>query len=212
MLFSSDAIASEDTRRTGALLLELKKRFPDLVPPGDPKLLRYDDRTELAQTAELIALLEQGKHVSLVTDAGTPLISDPGYILVKEARKRGIPVVAVPGPSAVVTALSVSGLPVDKFLFLGYPPEKQSHRVKQFEAMQAIMQGPIGPTAVWYVAPHKVSQTLLDMKAVFGVINITLARELTKVYEESWTGSIDAALERHEEFKGELVLMVHLSR
>ena len=212
VLFSSDAIASEDTRRTGALLQELRKRFPEHVPSGEPALIRYDDRTELSQTAEIVALLESGKQISLVTDAGTPLISDPGYVLVKEARKRSIPVHAIPGPSAVVAALSVSGLPVDKFLFLGYPPEKQSHRIKQFETIQTIMEGPIGPTAVWYVAPHKLEQTLLDMKSVFGAIDISLARELTKVYEDSWTGSLDAALKRHEEFKGELVLMIHLSR
>lgn len=147
-------------------------------------------------------MLAGGRNVALVSDAGTPLISDPGYRLVSEAIKRGIKVVPVPGPTAALAALMASGLPTNRFLFLGYPPEKQSHRKKLFRSL------PKGTTAIFYCAPHKLRQTLTDMRDVFGDIGMVIARELTKAHEEIWRGSLYEALARS--FKGELVLLLSL--
>ena len=137
-----DIIACEDTRTTSQLLNLLSTKFAHVHnfsgSAHQPKLIRYDDRTEISKAPEILELLTQGKSVALVSDAGTPLISDPGYVLVREARKRGIPVISVPGASALLTALTSSGLPADKFMFLGYPPEKQSHRFKLFTQIVSI--------------------------------------------------------------------------
>ncbi len=238
-LFSVDIIACEDTRRTGLLLQELKKRFSSVItsipvipanagiqsiksldprvklaslelrrsgPEDDglPKLIRYDDNHELTQTPLLIQKLSEGKSVALASDAGTPLISDPGYKLVHEAIKRGFKVVSIPGPTAAIAALSVSGLPTNNFLFLGYPPEKQSHRIKLFQSLSK------DATIIFYCAPHKLLQTVSDMKDVLGDIDIVVARELTKIHEEIWRGTISEALKHFSNPQGEFVLLLNL--
>ncbi len=211
-LFSVDIIACEDTRRAGQLLSELRKRHEDLAnTASELQFFRYDDHTEQTGTPELLRLVSEGKSVALISDAGTPLISDPGYILVREARKHGVPVISVPGPSAMLTALTSSGLPADKFLFLGYPPEKQSHRLQLFRSLyQCINTLKQKPTIIFYSAPHKLAGLLEDLRNIFGDIRITICRELTKVYEERWTGTVTEALVKKEPFKGELVLLFHL--
>ncbi len=227
-LFLVDIIACEDTRRTGLLLQELSKRFKSVIPAyagiqskikldprfrGDdnslrssfnPLLLRFDDHSETSQTPLLIEKLEQGKNIALVSDAGTPLISDPGYRLVSEAIKRGIKVVSIPGPTAAIAALSVSGLPTNHFMFLGYPPEKQSHRMKLFSSLHKDI------TIIFYCAPHKLHQTLGDMKEIFGDIDIVIARELTKVHEEVWRGKISEAINYYSNPQGEFVFLLQL--
>ena len=135
-LFSADIVACEDTRRTGLLLQKLRKRYSGIEglrtstsgPWKHANLLRVDEHTEAQNVPQLIDALTQGRTIALVSDAGTPLVSDPGFILVREAIKRGITVVSVPGPTAAVAALSTSGLPADKFIFLGYPPERRIWR------------------------------------------------------------------------------------
>ena len=205
ILFSSEIIASEDTRRTWTLLSELRKRFPLLTTSQhEPKLIRYDDRTERTTTPELIELLTQGTSMALVTDAGTPLISDPGFVLVREARKRSIPVTSVPGPSSPIAALSVSGLPADKFLFLGYYPEKQSHRKRLLESLTSFA---FPVTVIFFAAPHKLIEDLEDMLAVFGDCQITITRELTKMHEEVWKGTISESISHFSDPKGEFVLL-----
>lgn len=208
ILFSSDVIASEDTRRTWSLLTELRKRFPTIITDQhDPTLIRYDDRTELAATPELIELLEGGANISLVTDAGTPLISDPGFILLREARKRSMPVIPIPGPSSPITALSVSGLPADKFLFLGYFPEKQSHRQKLLESLKTAA---LPVTVIFFAAPHKILEDLEDVKCIFGDCDIVIARELTKTYEEVWKGNISQSILHFQQPKGEFVILLDI--
>ncbi|MFZ5845587.1 MAG: SAM-dependent methyltransferase, partial [Patescibacteria group bacterium] len=140
--------------------------------------------------------------------SGTPLISDPGYKLVREARKRQIAVKVIPGATAAIAALSVSGLPTDKFLFLGYPPEKKSHRLKLFQNLLKINQL-IETTYVFYCAPHKLIATLLDLQEVLGNREIVIARELTKIHEEIWHGEISEALEYFTKVKGEIVVLFH---
>lgn len=196
-----DVIACEDTRQTAKLLILLKLPLKPFI--------RYDDQKEQSATAEIIELLENGKSVALVSDAGTPLISDPGFVLIREARKRDIPVFSVPGASALLAALTSSGLPTDKFLFLGYPPEKSSHRLKLFQSLTSINRF-IGVTYVLYCAPHKLITTLGEMKEVFGDIDITICRELTKIHEECWTGKILNSLTKFASIKGEVVLLLRV--
>lgn len=214
-LFTVDIVLCEDTRRTGNLLAEFRKRYALLEgshPSSHRKdaILRFDDHTENNRVPEIIQWIEQGKNVALISDAGTPLISDPGYKLVAEAIKRGIKVVSIPGPSAALAALTSSGLPTNQFLFLGYPPEKSSHRIKLFENLLNLNRF-ILSTYIFYCAPHKLQQTLVDLQTVTGDIPIVIARELTKIHEEVWKGSISECIKYFSNPKGELVLLFSLN-
>lgn len=211
-LLSVDRIACEDTRKAGLLVAELKKRYP-FVTVADEKpqsFIRFDDHTEQQHTPEIIELLKVGKDIALISDAGTPLISDPGYRLVTACQSRGFCVIPVPGPTAFVAALTASGLPADKFMFLGYPPEKDAHRKKLFENL-AHMTRIISTTYIFYCAPHKLDHILEELHDFFGDISISVARELTKQHEEIWTGTLASARARLSEFRGELVVLLNLT-
>ncbi len=212
-LFVSDVILCEDTRRTGILLSEIIKRYGEvfgLTPQWQPLLTPYYEEVELRKLPEIMNLLASGKQVALVADSGTPLISDPGYKLVTAALKRGFRVESIPGAAAFVAALVSSGLPPDKFLFLGYPPEKKSHRRGLLENLMKISQI-LTTTYIFYVAPHKLTQFLTEIQEELGNREIVLVRELTKVHEEIWRGKITEALQRFSPPKGELVLLFRLS-
>jgi len=212
ILASVDLVLCEDTRRTGLLLDRLMpKDSPSegLSLNHNVKLVSYYDEIEDKRIPEIIDWLENGKKIALVSDAGTPLISDPGFRLVRECIKRGITVESIPGPSAILAALTSSGLPPDKFMFLGYLPEKQTVRIKQLNILQSINRL-IDVTYIFYCAPHKLSLTLEDMKSVFGDIEIVIARELTKRHEEMWKGSLSKAIIQFSEPKGEFVLLLYL--
>lgn len=204
ILTSVAYIACEDTRRAGMLLDELRKRYPEYASATKPQFISYYDQVESTRTPEIIGHLINGESVALISDAGTPLINDPGYVLVSEARKRQINVLSVPGASAFLAALTSSGLPMDTFMFLGYPPEKQSHRLKLFAEL------PKGVTIVFYCAPHKLISALKDLQQITGDIGITLARELTKIHEEIWTGTITDAQNHFINPKGEFVLLFRI--
>lgn len=210
-IFSVDILACEDTRRTGMLLAELRKRHSSLltIPDTNPKLIRFDDRGEMNGAIELITLIEEGKTVGLVSDAGTPLVSDPGYVLISQCRKRNIRVESIPGASALLAGLTSSGLAADKFTFLGYPPEKESHRLKLFTALTESNKF-IESTYIFYSAPHKLIEMLENMKQTFGDIEVTLARELTKIHEEVSTQKLSALLESSYEPKGEYVVLFRI--
>jgi 16S rRNA (cytidine1402-2'-O)-methyltransferase len=206
-LFTADAILCEDSRHTGLLIQELIKRYSEVFDYAfdwKPKLIPYYDEIEEKKLPEVIELLSDGHNLALVSDAGTPLISDPGFRIVRECKKRGIPVESIPGPSAVLAALTSSGLPPDKFIFLGYPPEKQSARLEVFKKLSPNI------TNIFYCAPHKLIQTLEDLKATVGDIEIVIGRELTKVHEEMWKGTITDALTQYTGPKGEFVLLFRL--
>lgn len=196
-----DIILCEDTRRTGQMLTTLS------IP--HKKLLSYYDEVEDQRIPEIIDELTAGKNIALVSDAGTPLISDPGFRLVRECKKRDIPVVSIPGASAVLAALTSSGLPTDKFTFLGFAPEKIGNRKKLFEAIvQSNVQ--LASTYILYCAPHKLIETLHDMLAAFGDREVTLARELTKIHEEVITQPISKCLASPNSPKGEYVILFSL--
>jgi len=165
-----DLVACEDTRRTRALLTHFDIHKPTVS---------YYEHNKLARGPQLLRELAAGRSIALVTDAGTPGISDPGILLVREARAAGIAVVPVPGVSAVVTALSASGLAGDGFVFDGFLPIKPGKRLNRLQALREI-----GSTIVIYESPHRIVATLTAIGEVFGEVQMVVARELTKQYEE----------------------------
>ena len=170
ILKEADVIACEDTRRTRALLAHFDIHTPTTS---------YFEHNKLVRGPQLIRQLQEGRRIALVTDAGTPGISDPGFMLVRDARAAGAGVVPVPGPAAVVTALSAAGLPADRFVFDGFLPIKPGRRLKRLAALREL-----DTTLVLYESPHRILATLEAIGTVFGEREIVVARELTKQFEE----------------------------
>jgi 16S rRNA (cytidine1402-2'-O)-methyltransferase len=197
-LGGADVVAAEDTRRlrrlTQALGTEVRGR-----------VVSYFEGNEAARTPELVEALAGGARVVLVTDAGMPSVSDPGYRLVAAAVERGITVTAVPGPSAVLTALAVSGLPVDRFCFEGFPPRKPGERLARLREVAAERR-----TLVWFEAPHRIAGTLAAMAEVFGPDRAAaVCRELTKTYEEVRRGPLaELAQWAQDGVRGEITVVV----
>ena len=163
-------VACEDTRRTRALLAHFDIHTPTVS---------YFEHNKLARGPQLLRQLAEGRNVALVTDAGTPGISDPGFMLVRDARAAGSPVVPVPGPAAVTAVLSSAGVPADRFVFDGFLPIKPGRRVNRLTALRELET-----TIVLYESPHRILATLEAIAAVFGEREIVLAREVTKQFEE----------------------------
>lgn len=192
-----DLIAAEDTRNTRRLLAHHGINRP---------LVSLHEHNEDRRTAELISKLGNGTAIALVSDAGTPTVSDPGYRLVKDAAAAGIRVVPIPGPSAVVAALSVSGLPTDAFLFLGFPPRKRAKRLKFLGHVAEETK-----TLIFYESPKRMADLLTDLQDVMGERRAVLSREMTKTYEEFMRGTLNqiaAEIEKRKELKGECTLLV----
>jgi len=170
-------------------------------------MVSYWGEKEKAKAEEVLRHLKTGDDVALVSDAGTPGISDPGAVLVRRALEEGIEVVPIPGPSAMAAALSVSGLPTEEFTFLGFLPAKSGPRKRALEALALEPR-----TLVFYESPHRIIDTLIDMEAVLGDRQVALARELTKMHEEMIRGTLTEILDRFEEsdepLVGEFVVMV----
>lgn len=197
VLREADLIACEDTRQTGKLLAHFGIGKP---------MVSYHEHNEAARTAELVAKLEGGANVALASDAGTPLVSDPGYRLVNAAIGAGIPVVPVPGPSALLGALAAAGLPAEPFRFCGFLPAKSGQRRKELEALRDQ-----DCTMVFYEAPHRILETLSDVSAAYGARPVVVARELTKLHEEFLRGSageVRAQLAARPSVKGEITLLI----
>lgn len=194
-----DYILCEDTRVTGNLLhhYQIQK-----------KMGVFNEFNENVKYRSVIADLKAGQSVALLSDGGTPLISDPGFRMVREAVREGIRVESIPGPSAVISALSVSGLPTDKFLFLGFLPKKDGPRLKMLENAASIIRL-IKVTIVVYESPYRVVKTLESIKEVFGEIDVAVCRELTKLHEEIRREKVSEAIGHFEEVsaKGELTIV-----
>jgi len=207
-LFHVPVIACEDTRQTKQLLDLLRVRYAQKLQLADahPKLLSYRDRNEETVCAEIVTYLRNNDDVALVSDAGTPLISDPGYRIVLYCRSHAIPITIVGGITAGIQALVGSGLSVDKFTFFGFLPEKHGHRMTLLRSLTTV---PFTTTYIVYVAPHKLQATLEDLGECFGKDQIIcLAKELTKIHESYWKGTIEEAL--LQPIKGEYVLLFTL--
>ncbi len=190
-------IACEDTRQTQKLLEHFQIRKP---------MLSYHEHNEGSRTEQILTALERGESVALVSDAGTPLISDPGYRLVHAAIEKGYSVIPLPGASAVLTALAASGLPTDQFRFIGFLPSKAGARRKVLESLLVETA-----TIIAYESPHRILESLGDMAEIFGARPLVLARELTKLHEEFLRGSASAICEelgRRGSVKGEITLVI----
>jgi 16S rRNA (cytidine1402-2'-O)-methyltransferase len=195
-----DRIACEDTRQTQKLLNHF-----DISTPT----VSYHEHNEQARTAELIALLQQGGRVAVVSDAGTPAFSDPGLEVVKAAVAAGVPVIPIPGANAALSALVASGMDTDRFLYAGFLAAKPGTRRTELEALAAKADG---LTLVLYEAPHRILETLADVEAVWGEqVRVVVARELTKLHEEflrGTAGEVRLALSARERVRGEMVLLI----
>ncbi|MDD2850505.1 MAG: 16S rRNA (cytidine(1402)-2'-O)-methyltransferase [Desulfuromonadaceae bacterium] len=191
-----DLIAAEDTRHS----LKLLNHFGITKP-----MTSYFDHNKLFKGERILNALRQGKSVALISDAGTPCISDPGYQLVRDAIAEHIPVIPVPGACAAITALSASGLPSDNFSFVGFPPSRQGKR-RAFLTKLANNPG----TLILYEAPHRLVETLRDIHETMGNRRIVVARELTKIFEELLRGEVASVLELVSEIKvrGEVVVLI----
>jgi len=199
VLSSVEIIACEDTRKTGLLLqkLEIKTK---------PQLLSYYEENEQGRIPQIIGFLKQNKSVALVSNAGTPTISDPGYKLVRECLRQEIAVESIPGPSSILTALTLSGLPTDKFLFLGFLPKKEGKRKTILESL------PKKTTIIFFESPFRLLKTLKELKEIFGDIDIVICRELTKIFEEIQREKIGDLINHFEQIKpkGELTILFQL--
>jgi 16S rRNA (cytidine1402-2'-O)-methyltransferase len=192
-------IAAEDTRHTGVLL----KRFGIQTPQ-----LSLHDHNEAARSIEIIARLQKGDSVALVSDAGTPAISDPGYELVRAAAAAGIEIIAIPGPCAAIAALSIAGLPTDRFCFEGFLPARAAARRERLAALAGETR-----TLVLYESPHRILEVIEDCAASFGESrNATVVREATKLHETAYRGSLQqllATARTDADFaRGEIVLLI----
>jgi 16S rRNA (cytidine1402-2'-O)-methyltransferase len=197
LLRECDCIACEDTRQTRKLLEHL-----DISKP----LVSYYEHNEAGRAGELVAKLEAGANVALVSDAGTPLISDPGYRVVTAAINAGIQVVPIPGVTAAVSALSASGLATDSFRFCGFLPAKTTQRRKMLEQLKQETC-----TLIFYETPHRILDALTDVEAVMGSRPAVVARELTKIHEEFLRGTvaeIRSTLAARPSVKGEITLLI----
>jgi 16S rRNA (cytidine1402-2'-O)-methyltransferase len=191
-----DVVAAEDTRRTGQLL----RHFGISKP-----MLSYFKFNEARRSEEILERLRRGEKVALVTDAGSPGISDPGERVVRAARAAGLRVESVPGPCALIAALSASGLPADEFHYIGFLPHKSGPRLRRLEALKET-----AGTSVLYESPYRIAKLLGELKAVFPGRTVVLARELTKKFEEFLSGTPEQLLAVVEKraLKGEFVVLV----
>jgi 16S rRNA (cytidine1402-2'-O)-methyltransferase len=191
-----DQVACEDTRHT----LKLLNHF-DI----HKTLVSYHEHNELTRAPELVLAMEEGANIALVSDAGMPLVSDPGHRLVTLAIRHRIPVVPIPGPSALLTALSASGLPNEEFLFLGFLPARSGERQRALERLRIEDR-----TLIFYEAPHRIADTIADAVAILGDRPACLAREVTKVHEEFRRGRLTELFQSLEEHpaKGEITLLI----
>ncbi len=198
VLKSVDCIAAEDTRHSGILLQHLDAKAP---------MLALHDHNEQQRAGVLIQRIQQGQSIALISDAGTPLISDPGYHLVKACRDAGVKVVPLPGPCAAITALSAAGLPTDRFVFEGFLPAKEKGKEDRLQALADETR-----TMVFYESPRRVIDTLESMQKVFGDRPVVAARELTKTFETIHALPLSEMIpwlqEDENRTRGEFVLMV----
>ncbi len=189
-----DAVFAEDTRVTGVLLnsLDIKK-----------KIYQSQKFNEAKASSVAVELLKEGKNIAVVTDRGTPLISDPGNVLVSEVIKNGFNVIALPGACAFVPALNMSNINQEKFLFYGFLSSKEGQAIHELEKLKNI-----NFTIVLYEAPHRLYKTLQNIEKILGNIQISISREITKLHEEVFRGSVSEALEIYKEVKGEIVIVI----
>ncbi|MCM8819414.1 MAG: 16S rRNA (cytidine(1402)-2'-O)-methyltransferase [Candidatus Omnitrophica bacterium] len=196
ILSEVDFILAEDTRKAGLLLKHFNIKKP---------LVSFYEHNEVKKIPWVIEQLKQEKHIALVSNAGTPTISDPGYKLICACRKEKLPITAIPGPCSLISAVALSSLPKDKFIFLGYLPKKRQAKLKLFHKMKEM-----NFTFVFFESPLRLLDTLLNLKEEFGNRKVTVAKELTKKFEEVIEVNIDEAIEyfKKDKPRGEFTILV----
>ena len=216
ILFTVQGIACEDTRKTGQMLKILRGRYEkflvdEVIDIPDQRLISYYEQNEFKRLPDIITALKNGLDIALVSDAGTPAVSDPGFRLVFACVKAGIDVVPIPGASSVISSLIASGLPTDSFLFLGYPPIKEGKRKQLYENLKEVTKK-LSTTIILFEAPHKLIGTLTELHTIFGDIEVVIAKELTKIHEEFQRHPISELLKTIDgkKPKGEYVILFHL--
>jgi len=196
-----DLILCEDTRHSGQLLHNYNIKKP---------LLSFHEHNEIVRIPEIINRLKNGEEIALISDAGTPLISDPGFKLVRAAREEGLEVKSIPGPNAAIAALSIAGLPTDKFLFVGYLPKTSGKREDLLKKLVEI-KASLPMSFIFYEGPHHLDKLLENLEAFFPDSQISIQKELTKLHEEVNNGTIRDLRERYrvKNIKGEFTLIVY---
>ena len=208
-LASVDFILCEDTRTTGILIRNIQSKFPDKKIKA--RLISYYEENEMKRIPEILQMLNKDFNFALVSDAGTPAVSDPGFKLIRDCITLGIKVVSIPGASSVISALVSSGLPTDKFMFLGFLPKKPGHRKDLLlninNSLKLVKQ-----TVIFFESPFRLSNTLKEINEIFGDVDVTVARELTKIHEEVRKEKLSDALKHYQDInlKGELVVLFSL--
>ncbi len=201
-LRAADAVLCEDSRTTGAMLARLSV---------SARLIPLHDHNEASELPRILEMLGKGQKLALVSDAGTPLVSDPGFRLVRAAIAAGLPISAIPGPNAAVMALVLSGLPPEPFLFEGFLPSRTGARLAALTRLKALEQAGLAASMIFFEAPHRLSESLADMAVAFGAERpAAVARELTKRFEEVRRGSLGALAAHYAsaEARGEICIVV----
>lgn len=208
-LLSVSYVITESASKTNNLLNFVRQNFPNISNSSSlPKIVSYSEDEEDTKLASMIRIIEVN-DTALVSEAGTPLISDPGYKLVREAIRRGINIIPIPGPTAATAALTASGLPPDKFLFLGYLPKKEGKRLESLENLKKI-RPIVNATVIIYESPHRLIESFQAIQDVFGDIDIVIARELTKIHEEVRREKVSNLIMHFEKIspRGEFVILL----
>lgn len=210
-LFNVGIVLAENTTKTSILIDQLMKTYPEITGTNKPRLVSFNEYEEPIKISEALNYLKD-YDVALVSSAGTPIISDPGYKLVIEAYRSGVKVVSIPGPSAAISSISISGLPSDKFIFVGFLNKSVVKKTKFLENLKASLdtmsKNKIYPSVIAYESPHRLFETLKAIKAVYGNINVVLTRELTKIHEERISDSVENLLSGHaQKPQGEYCVM-----
>jgi 16S rRNA (cytidine1402-2'-O)-methyltransferase len=203
-LTTSDIILAEDTRSAQTLLEAIKIRFA--LESDSPPVWSYYKEKEFQKLPEIIDLLKQDKNISLISEAGTPLVSDPGYLLVKSCVKRGIPITVIPGPSAVTTALVYSGFDPGEHMFLGFLPKKESQILEMINKLKQIKIIFPDMVFVFYESPLRIKTTLQLINQSKCGFEVVIAREMTKKFEEILRGPVDELLKK--DYKGEITVVI----
>lgn len=213
-LLSSDYILAEEVVRTKNFLDHLKEQYRDLAEVvKDPKIIQFNEFQENTYLEKFIELLSQDANISLTSSAGTPLFSDPGFRLIQYALEHNIKIESLPGPTAAIPALTLSGMPQDQVLFVGFLPKKVSKKENILAALNKKRDKIFHPTIVMYESPHRIVETLGVILKVFGNTQICICRELTKIHEEHIVLSTQEAFEKYTttQPKGEFVLIFSLT-
>ena len=202
---NTEYIACEDTRKTGFLIKSLSKNFGNF---NDKFLISLYEENEVKRIPDVLNILKNNKDVALVSDAGTPLISDPGFKLVRECLAEGINVESIPGPSSAISALVVSGLPTDKFTFVGFPPKKPGHRMSFLKNLKSSLEM-VKSTVIMFESPFRLVKTLDEIYSVFGDIDVVVVREMTKIHQQVKKDKVQALIEyfKANNPKGEIVVL-----